>query len=197
MKDVNGTAVAAATAVAALPAVTAAGPSGQPVSPDGLRELILELVGVQKAVYDELLERAQAKREAIVQGDIARLDAAIAAEEYLLIRLGSLEQQRERLIETLAGELGDPPGQLSLSAIAWRDKGQRERMRALQAAFGRTLDSVRQVNEVNAQLLDMHLAYVQEMLDAATQTVSTPTYCIDGSPESRRMQSARLYDRIL
>lgn len=162
-----------------------------------MSERILELVGLQKAVYDELLQLSKDKKDAIVQGDVARLDAVIAAEECLLVHLGGLEQQRGRAIETLAGQLGIMPEEMSLSGIPWQDEDQRNRMLALQADFGRTLDAVRQVNDVNAQLLGMHLAYVQEVLDAATNTVNTSSYDADGSPSGRRMQSARIYDQIL
>lgn len=160
-------------------------------------DALLNLIGTQKTVYDELLQLSWNKKDAIVTGDVSRLETVLEAEELLLLHLGGLEKRRELMVISLSSPCSDGVTGPPARALQGMTLGQKKALDDLQTSFSRTLEAVSQVNEVNRQLLQMHLDYVQQVIDETTLMVRTTSYAADGCLSLRRDPSARLFEEIV
>jgi len=160
-------------------------------------DALLDLIGTQKSVYDELLQLSRNKKDAIVTGDVSRLDSVLEAEELLLLHLGGLEQRREQMVRSLSGPCSEESSGPRARALQGMTPGQRKKLDELQTSFTGTLEAVSQVNEVNRQLLQMHLEYVQQVIGETTLMVQTTSYAADGCLTQRRDPSSRLFEEIV
>lgn len=83
----------------------------------GLKQLV-DIIERQSVCYDGLLDLFREERDAIVKSDIDRLNAVIQEKEQQLEIIGRTEQQRIRVVNSLAAALGQKPKHLTLRRLA-------------------------------------------------------------------------------
>ena len=160
------------------------------------RELI-EALEETLALYRHMLELSESKKNVLVRGKPAELEAINREEESLLIKGSELEHRRAKATAVLvtAWDLAnDKPSLDELAALAMPDDG--ERLQALKLEFTETLKELSRLNAVNAKLTEQALAFVNYNLNLLTRRQAEPTYAPAGAAAFRESaMSAALLDR--
>ena len=160
------------------------------------RELI-EALEETLALYRHMLELSETKKNVLVRGKPAELEAINREEESLLITGSELEHRRAKATAVLvtAWDLAnDKPSLDELAELAMPDDG--ERLQALKQEFTATLKERSRLNAVNAKLTEQALAFVNYTLNLLTRRQAEPTYAPAGAAAFKgSAMSAALLDR--
>ena len=160
------------------------------------RELI-EALEETLALYRHMLELSEIKKNVLVRGKPAELEAINREEESLLIKGSELEHRRAKATAVLvtAWDLANAKPSLDeLAAVALPDDG--ERLRTLKQEFVTTLTELSRLNAVNAKLTEQALAFVNYNLNLLTRRQAEPTYAPAGAAAFKgSAMSAALLDR--
>ncbi len=151
-----------------------------------MQSLFAELAAILRQeidLYRQLLALVRRERGRIIKGELAGLSELVRRKEALARELAPLEESRVSLLERLASELGEPAGALTLLRVAERASGEAgEALRGLLGEFRGIIGRLVAAHEVNRNLLDRSLEFVQGSLDLFRTVVTTPasTYGASG-----------------
>lgn len=112
----------------------------------------------------QLLEAEQEKRQVLLDGDPAKLEPVLQAQQAQIMKLDQLEQKRAGA-QRAAG-FGDARADEVLAAL---DPGPaREELAALFGRLRSTAREVRELNRLSAEIAQMQLGVVERLLDGGT-----------------------------
>jgi len=130
------------------------------------------LIGIleqEARIYDSLLRISRDKTSIIIENKISELDKLTRLEQSLILQMGRLEAQREKLVENLAAELGlNPSGVTASELVRHLDEQQARRLKEYQAGMNETLNTLRDANELNARLIHNSLEYINFSINLLT-----------------------------
>lgn len=139
-------------------------------------ERLIHVLERSEASYGTLLALLYEEKEAAIGSDAAKLTALVERKREILSSLASLERQRSRLLETLAGSLGLRPDQLTLSRLAQSLPGEKaHKIDSLRTPLKHMALESQRINEENRHLVShclelVHgaLAFFNQMLQPAS-----------------------------
>ncbi|MDP4094779.1 MAG: flagellar protein FlgN [Bacillota bacterium] len=140
-------------------------------------QMINDLVKVleqESGLYKEILNISKNKTNIIIEGKIAELESVVKLEQSIVFQMGRLEDTREQLVEKLSKELGmDDPSQVTLSQlIKYVDDNSLKDLRAYQDGMTRTINELKNCNEVNSRLIRNSLDYINFSINLLTEVGS-------------------------
>lgn len=143
---------------------------------DAVDEL-LDLLSEEAQELGRLLPVLEDQQRALLDGDAARVADLARRQEALAERLSGLEHGRRRLIARVAGDLGLPPGAVTLSALAERLPDPPARLGALRNDLRAQLTRLSTVHRRNTFLLARSAEYLAGLLSHIVNALTpTPTY---------------------
>ena len=129
-------------------------------------DLLLE----QKQVQEGLIKLSYEKRQVILNNDTARLSDIVAQEQKDIVKMNSIDKQRVRLIPGIAGALGVPEAEVTLSVIIdGAGPDERNEFFLLQKELTSLINSQLELNKMNKDLLEAHLEYADAMLSVIAE----------------------------
>ena len=148
---------------------------------DSLAERLAEILEKEARLYQDAAAIAPKKTDVIVQGKIEELDSLVAAEQAIIIKIGKLESEREEAIGALSAELGRDLSNARLSEInAQLGENSFKRLDACQRTLVETLGALKDTNDVNAQLIQNALDYVNFSVNLIASGQAGNIYSQDG-----------------
>lgn len=155
-------------------------------------EELISLVEKMLQKHEQMLALAGEKKEILIRGDMQALQALTGRELALIKEIEVLEKKRQEMGRELARHRGIPLEQLTARRVEQMaaDADQAERMHKVTERLSSVLKKLQEANELNRQLLQQSLAFVQVTLDALTQTPPQTQYQEQGktapvSPQRR------------
>lgn len=145
---------------------------------NGNFELLLECMTRENKILDDIANLSLSKRQVIILGDVKELQAMIRQEAGLLTALNKVEAERLKYQIDLGKEHSIDTEKLTAAELqkvvidkfyreqAGKFKSQIETMTA-------TMSSIRQLNQLNAELLNHSLAYIESMENILSRVNST------------------------
>lgn len=131
----------------------------------------------EKAVYEELVELAEEKRDAVYKKDLERLDSVVRREQGAVMRLGHWEKQRLSCLEALK----DRPGSPTLLFLAeTAPPAERDALLKVHEELSGLIDTLRKTNAGNKALIESRLEYVRFVLDVLNEDQTTGVYGAGG-----------------
>ncbi|WP_338827752.1 flagellar protein FlgN [Neomoorella thermoacetica] len=122
-----------------------------------MRELA-DVLRDELAVLQELLAVGRQEQEALVNDELAGIQAATGRKEELARRLAALEEERQQVMEAT-------PETSAAGAQAYRKRGRDDdEINRLRDSLRQAVREFQEVNETNRLLARQSLAYVQKML---------------------------------
>jgi len=169
------------------------------VDPQTLNQL-LTLMDEQVKVMADLTALSKKKSEVLVDGNIEGLDVLLRGEQALIWQMGRLEDKRFHLQMDLASQLQIHPSQLTLEKLVKAvPQDLAKRCEAVAERYGESAGELSQVNQLNSELIQQAMAYVDFSLQlmGAGKSAVGQVY----SPQGPRQGSAgpkrrRLDDRV-
>ncbi len=144
---------------------------------EGLWKKLIEILEKESGLYKDILELSRHKTNTIVEGKVAELEQITRVEQKMLLNIGGLEQQREDAVNQLARSLNVPADQLSIDlAIDKVGADLKERLVALKDDIAAQLKELKQVNDLNSQLIEKSLEYIDFSINLIAGSPSDVTY---------------------
>lgn len=161
---------------------TLPGTARKPDRISGIAEKLADILECEAILYKDAGEISAKKTDVIVRGKIEDLDCLVKAEQSIIVKIGKLEDEREKIVEALSAELGLELENATLSDISSHfDDRSHERLKACQNSLSRTLGDLKNSNDMNSQLIQNALDYVNFSVNLITTNQnSTNTYTHDG-----------------
>lgn len=131
-----------------------------------LEEVLVRLT----ELHARLLMEADAKRTAIIEGDIDAMEQSLARERELVVLVEAAELDRQAAVETLRAGLGLGEGPLKLTAIIEAaDTDWAGRLRAVHVRLKDVVEKLRYRSRQNAELLKASMEHVESFLRALAE----------------------------
>lgn len=148
---------------------------------EGALQQLLGLMEEQVKLIRDLTELSKRQSQVLVNGQLDELDTLTSGAQAVIWKLGKLEEKRFDLQTTVATGLGIHPSQLTLSRLlAALPPALAERSSLLAEAYGEATQELVRVNQLNVDLTQQAMAYVDfslQLLGASTPSgsVYSPT----------------------
>ena len=153
-------------------------------------ERFAEFIGIltrEKECCEALLAQSHKKKEALVQNDVAAIEASTAKELDLIQSMTDAEQERLAQTRRIAEDLGCGETELTIhKMIELSDEAGASRLKELRDDMGLILEEQLRLNELNFSMIAAQLNYIDFMINAATApSTLTNSYTASGdAPES-------------
>jgi len=169
-KSFAASAAAVTEAGAALDASSSAGiVSVNRGRADDIAEALAEVLEQEAMLYQDAADIAVKKTDIIVHGKIEELDSLVKAEQAIIMKIGRLEDEREKIVGALSDELDLDLDSVTLSDINGLLGSQSyARLGECQKSLARTLGGLKNSNDMNAQLIQNALDYVNFSVNLLT-----------------------------
>jgi flagellar biosynthesis/type III secretory pathway chaperone len=162
---------------------------------------LITILSEEKAVYEELLEFSEEKREAVYERHLERLDAVVRREQAAAAKLDHWERQRFACMDAPNGQLalGPEPSE-SLTLLSYADlapAAEGEALRALHGELSVLLRELQKRNAENKALIESRLEYARFAIDALNVESTAGLYGsrYGSTPPESGMVERRLFDR--
>ncbi|AGA70322.1 FlgN protein [Desulfitobacterium dichloroeliminans LMG P-21439] len=147
----------------------------------------------QAALYEELKMFAEYKQQALVNNNLHEIEAATVREEQLIMEASRLEKERLLWAEQIAREIGKAPENITLSELAERFP----ELTGVKTELDNVLTNLRQVNELNTQLLKQAIKVIDLTLGLMTAQPNGSTYVRPGGKENEPKSNVHFLDRSI
>ncbi len=145
-------------------------------------EDLIEVLGQESGLYEELLKLSGSKTPVIVAGDLDRLTVITDDEQRVVEKLASLDRKRQQSMKDIADVLNKDVRTLTITdliALLKKRPGEAQALARERDRLRDVADRVRLVNEQNQKLLQSSLEMVQfemNILQATKQAPETANY---------------------
>lgn len=147
-----------------------------------LMEELLEVLGEEEKQYQELIELADVKSQAIIKADIDKLGEVTAQEQNAASTLLNLSNKRARVLDDMATVLGKDPAKMTINKMIGYLENQPEEQKKLSERRDRLLEvgtQMQRLNQQNETLLKQALEMVEfdlTLLRSMRQAPETANY---------------------
>ena len=144
----------------------------------------------EKECCEALLAQSHKKKEALVQNDVAAIEASTAKELDLIQSMTDAEQERLAQTRRIAVELGIAEELTIHKMIELSDEAGAQKLTELWAQFGGILKEQLRLNELNNSLIEAQLSYIDYMINvtSAPSTLTNSYTARGGAQESDSQQ---------
>jgi flagellar biosynthesis/type III secretory pathway chaperone len=137
---------------------------------DRQAEKIIEILAKEHSYYKDLLELSNKKKSIVIEGKVSELDKIVRIEQNMIFDLGQLEKIREKELKTLC-EMLKLEGKTNVAELIKHLPEQlSEKLKALQKDLGDTIRDLQNVNNVNGELIQQSLDYIEYSVNMITST---------------------------
>ena len=157
---------------------------------------LIETVEAEKDRYEQIYALSEHKKQVIIAGDAEKLEEIVAQERKLDREINEIEQKRLELLNGIALQLDIPVDEVNITAISERVSPElSQRLKKFQEEFLGLLNKQMAFNEINKQLLETQLHYIEVFLESlATSDSVNNTYGFDGTDAEANNQRTGLID---
>lgn len=122
---------------------------------------LIDILNKEAAIYEGVLKLSKNKTDTIVAGKVAELEGITRLEQSMILQMGKLESEREKLIEKLASQLKIPVEEITISSLEkLLHKEQAGRLRACHRSLDKVLKELSDTNGLNSRLIKNSLDYI-------------------------------------
>lgn len=140
-------------------------------------EILISLLKEQIASYEQLLELAKKKQQALIGNDIELLEDLNKEEHGVILGATKLEKKRLEVIRSLNGFFGSGLENVTLKEMA--DKAPEPFQGQLSEVYEELnflVDQLQKINEENSSLIEQALKIVNFTINTITQSEREVTY---------------------
>lgn len=165
-----------------------------------LIEELIDTLNKESSKYEELLELSKQKAAVIVARDIPALERITDDEQTVVSDISALDAKRAQVTADIADVINKDVETLKLSVLIDLLEKQPKEQKALSEVHDRlkvTVDSVKAINESNAQLIAQSLEMVEfdiNMMRAMRQAPETNNYGRGAVSAHETLGSVRGFD---
>lgn len=159
---------------------------------------LLRFLGDLFAQYEKVCALSEQKKDLIIAGDVAALEASVREETTELLKAGAIEKKRAAAAEKIAAELFPGRAEITLADfIEIAPEPEKTELSRLWSSFSELVKRLSQVNNLNRQLLETNVAYTEMMLGvfAGTNDPLNNLYRGDGAAADDSFANPGFFDQ--
>lgn len=137
---------------------------------DRQAEKIIEILKKEQNYYRDLLELSNKKKSIIIEGKIPELEKIIKIEQNMIFDLGQLEKHREEELQKLCELMKLDPKSTVTELSPLLPEQLAKQLKRLQQEIGSTIKELQSVNDVNGQLIQQSLEYIEYTVNMVTSS---------------------------
>jgi flagellar biosynthesis/type III secretory pathway chaperone len=134
---------------------------------------LISILEAQVKLHESLYKLAQRKTEALKKNDVDTLSTLINEEQKHIFAIRQFEERRVRWMEKT---FPNAQNMTITRCIELADEKERGKLTELYERLTKTIAQLKQVNELNKQLLEQSLQFVSAMLDVVMPSAQPITY---------------------
>lgn len=158
-------------------------------------EKLFEVLDQQISLYESILSLAKKKKDVIVEGKVAELDNFIKMEQALVMRVGKLEQQREKIATEIAQSIGINNESFTMTEIAESlDHYQQNKFKQYQQNFSKILEELKGANQLNSKLIEQSLEYIEFSINVMAGSQAQSNEYENKGNTLKKQSTNRLFD---
>ena len=139
-----------------------------------LVERLIDVLGKEAAVYEDILKISKNKTNIIVEGKVSELESLVKLEQSLVLQMGKLEGLREELVDKISTELHIETGKITISMLtALVDTEVKGKLKNCQGRLENVLLELKGKNELNAKLIKNSLDYIDFSVNIMSSIAAT------------------------
>lgn len=126
-----------------------------------LIEKIIQILEEEEKIFLDLQSISEKKRDLIVASKVTELEKLVRLEQALIIKNGSFEDEREKVMELVAKQLALQPSEITLSLLAQQaGEYNGKRLKICQDRLNSIVKSLKNTNDLNSKLIKNSLEYI-------------------------------------
>jgi len=139
---------------------------------------LIELLQMQLALYNELLDIAQQKKAFIVKNDIGSMKLITGRENSIIGKIQKTEQELRELVLKIAKSPSVSTNELTLAELinSINESNEKRQLSSLRKSLRSSMDEVKVLNEQNQKLINQSLEYMDYILNLFRNSVSGPAF---------------------
>lgn len=139
-----------------------------------LGEVLGDLIGQHR----QLLELGKQKKSALIKGDLDRLSGVIQEESRVIREISQLESERQKEVSRFLDQKNIHVDSITMSDIIDMvdDERQKNMLRTVQEELYGVMAELRELNQLNRELIEQSLDYVNYSLELMTEEDPSVTY---------------------
>lgn len=152
----------------------------------------------QTKIIADLIALGRKKADVVVKGDMETLDLLVKGEQKLVWHLGRVEEQRMTVQQQIADSLGVSPVVLTMSLLVENAPAERkEQLSESMRAYTEILNEYQELNQLNMQLVQQALAYVDFSLQVLeARPAQGKVYSAQGGTRGKRKAPPRIDNKF-
>lgn len=139
-----------------------------------LIDKLISVLNKETAMYEGILKLSKNKTEVIVEGKITELESITKLEQTMILQLGKLEGEREKLVDAIAAELKMEASDVTLAGLGKLfPKEQTEKLKACHNKLPTLVKDLGEANVLNSKLIRNSLDYIDFSINILTGVGAT------------------------
>lgn len=132
---------------------------------------VIGILGSEYDYYRDMLELSKSKKRMIVEGKVSELDKIVKLEQNMIYNIGQLEKNREEAVAKLCRDLGLDSGRINISELMQVLRPEHKKhLEDMQGRLHGILSELKSVNDINGQLLQQSLEYIDYSINLMAGT---------------------------
>lgn len=157
---------------------------------------VIDILKKEHSYYKDMLELSKSKKRLIIEGKVGELDKIVKLEQNMIFNVGQLEKKREEAVVKLCSALGVNNDQTMISELARLLKPElKNELEKIQRELQGTLSELKSVNDLNGQLLEQSLEYIDYSINIiAGAGMETGSLYEDMSKNKSKTSKKNIFD---
>ena len=153
-------------------------------------EKLIVLLAKMVKMYTEILQLSRLKSAAIIAADMKEIEALTQKEELLIAQVRKLETARTKIMREIASDCGREIEGLTLAKLLELAEPEiASQLTKFSEEFNTIIRELTLVNQLNTDLIQQALGYVNYNINLLSQSVTGPTY----APQGQNNDGSRVF----
>jgi len=149
---------------------------------------LVKVLSEELKLYRYILDLSKGKTDIIINGDIDKLSNITDEENKFVIRIGKLEELREKIVYGLSKSMGIDYNKLNISKILQDiDSATAKNIEKLKSEIKNVMNEFKDINDLNGKLLKNSL----DIVNFSINLISNVSDVSNNYSKSGQMDSAR------
>ncbi len=138
---------------------------------------LIDILNKETAIYEGVLKLSRSKTDTIVAGKVSELEGITRLEQSMIMQMGKLEAQREKLVGELSVQMKVAAEDITISSLEkLLGEEQSERLKACHRSLDRALKELSGANKLNSKLIKNSLDYIDFSINLLASASSGNMY---------------------
>lgn len=142
-----------------------------------LIEELIDTLGQEAKLYNELIEIAESKTQVIVSNDLVALQAITVQEQYMVENVNNIDKKREEIVKNIGIVVNKNPETINLKTIIQmmeKQPNEKQHLCEVHDNLKKTIHRLVEINNHNKSLIQQSLEMIEFNMNFVQSTRMSP-----------------------